>query len=316
MGFKKVILTVIGGVGYENSGLGKLFKIKTDYGTVSYSVFQTINSSEIVFISRHQGKKHVPPHEINFRALIKAAQEIGAPVLSMNSVGLMRPVLRIAPSDSQNSPNCPVNSEYSKKSEHSGDLEHSDAAEKSDCVNFENFSVYPFFIPNDFIDFTKNRVNTFYSRRTVHTDMSDPYCLSVRNILKNVLSRRNLSFSEGTYLCTEGPRFETKAEIQMFANYADVVGMTGVPEVVLAKEAGLCYASLCVITNPAAGLNQNMLTADEIKTGISQAQQEIFTIISELADLLYEIYPKKNEPADSNSFKVCRCKNAAAYGHL
>ena len=300
MGFKKVILTVIGGVGYDNSDFGKLQKIKTDYGTVSYSVFQTKNS-EIVFISRHQGQKHVPPHEINFRALIRAAQKIGAPVLSMNSVGLMRPVLLTVCSDGPNASKNP---------------EHSARFENSDFVNFENFPTRPFFIPNDFIDFTKNRANTFYSQRTVHTDMSDPYCLSLRNILKNALLRRNLSFSEGIYLCTEGPRFETKAEIQMFSNFADVVGMTGVPEVVLAKEAGLCYASLCVITNPAAGLSQNALTADEIKTGVSRAQQEVFSIISELADLLYEIHPKKNEPADSNSFKECRCKNAAAYGHL
>jgi len=288
VGFKKVILTVIGGVGYGNSDLEK-FKIKTEYGTVSYSVFQTKNSSEIVFISRHQGKNHVPPHEINFRALIKAAQKIGAPILSINSVGLMRSIPLISDSESKKS---------------------------AESVDFDNFLNYPFFIPNDFIDFTKNRVNTFYDNRTVHTDMSDPYCSSVRNLLKTALSSRNISFSEGIYLCTEGPRFETKAEIQMFSKFADAVGMTGLPEVVLAKEAGLCYVSLCVFTNPAAGLSKNTLTAEEVKVGVQNTQNDVFSIISDLADLLFEIQNEKKNSVCHNHSKKCGCKNAAASGKL
>jgi Purine nucleoside phosphorylase len=300
MKFKNAVLTVFGGVGYNHSELGKPQKIKTDYGDVSYSVFQTENGSKIIFISRHQGKYHVPPHEINYLSLIQAAQKIGAPILSMNSVGLMRPVLLTSSFDN------PALSKYSADSE---------KLKISGCADFDNFSSYPFFIPNDFIDFTKNRVNTFYSRQTVHTDMSDPYCLSIRTLLKTVLFRKNLSFSEGIYICTEGPRFETKAEIKMFSNFADVVGMTGVPEVVLAKEAGLCYASLCIITNPAAGLCKNTLTADEIKTEVSQAQQNVFSILSELADLLFEMKQKQKE-TDADSFQKCRCKNAAADGKL
>jgi Purine nucleoside phosphorylase len=288
MTFKNTALTVIGGVGYGDLKLGKRQKIKTDYGDVSYSVFQTKNSSEIIFISRHQGKHHVPPHEINFCALIMAARKIGAPVLSLNSVGLMRPVLLT-----------------NKKDKDDG----------NEFVGFDNFSKYPFFIPNDFIDFTKNRVNTFYNHQTVHTDMSDPYCLSVRNLLKTVLSGKNISFSEGNYLCTEGPRFETKAEIQMFSNFSDVVGMTGVPEVVLAKEVGLCYASLCVITNPAAGLSQNTLTSDELKLGVNQTQNEVFSILSELADLFSEIR-SGNSSSKSERLEKCRCKESSSDGRL
>ena len=291
MTFKNTVLTVFGGVGYGDLKSGKRQKIKTDYGDVSYSVFQTKKSSEIVFISRHQGKRHVPPHEINFCALITAARKIGAPVLSINSVGLMRPVLLKSKTDTD---------------------------DRNEFVGFDTFSKYPFFIPNDFIDFTKNRVNTFYNHQTVHTDMSDPYCSSVRNLLKTVLSDKNISFSEGTYLCTEGPRFETKAEIQMFSNFADVVGMTGVPEVVLAKEAGLCYASLCVMTNPAAGLSQNILTSDELKRGVNQAHDEVFSILFELADLFSEIRFGNSEKPSSESERLekCRCKEASYGGRL
>ena len=290
MSLDNVILTVFSGVGYNDLESAKTQKIKTDYGAVSYSIFQTKKSSEIIFISRHQGKYHVPPHEINFRALIQAAQKIGAPILSLNSVGLMRPVSL------------------------SGNLK--EQGDQIESVGFDNFLHHPFFIPNDFIDFTKNRVNTFYSHQTVHTDMSDPYCSSVRYLLKTILSGKNISFSEGIYLCTEGPRFETKAEIQMFSKFADVVGMTGVPEVILAKEAGLCYASLCTITNPAAGLSQNILTADEVKRGVEQTQNDIFSIISELADLLSENRQNENDAADFDNIKKCRCKDASVNGKL
>ncbi|NIA02990.1 MAG: S-methyl-5'-thioinosine phosphorylase [Nitrospirae bacterium] len=121
-----------------------------------------------------------------------------------------------------------------------------------------------FFIPDNFVDFTKSRHNTFYDNETVHVDMTDPYCHEIRDSLLKALYQNHLELNSGVYVCTEGPRFETPAEIKMFSSFGDVVGMTGLPEVVLAKELGLCYASICIITNKASGLSGNKLTADEV----------------------------------------------------
>ena len=292
---QNIVLTVIGGVGYGFLASGSEFesdseavkseKIKTPYGDVSISFFST-GCFDIAFISRHQGKKHVPPHKVNYSALVAAAQNIGAPVLSVNSVGLMRSVPLTV--------NCETEEPLKSESQ----------------VTPDSFSIFPLFIPNDFIDMTKNRVCTFYDEETVHADMSDPYCMDIRKQLFSVLKNQNQSYSEGVYLCTEGSRFETKAEIRMYAQFADVVGMTGVPEVVLAKEAGLCYASLCILTNPAAGLSQgNIVTADEVKVCADQNQKVVFSIISKLAEKLNQRNTEKIE-------KRCFCKEATESGKL
>ncbi|MDV0447210.1 S-methyl-5'-thioinosine phosphorylase [Methanosarcinaceae archaeon Ag5] len=235
MSFKRVALTLICGVGYNMSSSDAM-PIQTKYGSVNAYVLN-FESMDVALIPRHQGKRHVPPHQINYKALVSAAQKIGAPVLSINSVGSMKPELAAG----------------------------------------------SFFVPNDFIDMTKFRETTFFDKKAVHTDMSDPYCQNIRKALTHVLAEQGISFSEGVYVCTEGPRFETKAEIRMYAQFSDVVGMTGVPEVVLAKEAGLCYASLCLITNPAAGLSSNVLTIDEVQDAVSDCQGQVFDIVLGLA---------------------------------
>jgi 5'-methylthioadenosine phosphorylase len=124
-------------------------------------------------------------------------------------------------------------------------------------------------LPDQFIDFTHGRVNTFYDGdggRVRHVDVTQPYCERLRRALQTELETQGRTVHPtATYLCTEGPRFETPAEIRMFAQWgADLVGMTGVPEVVLAREAGLCYASLCLVTNMAAGISRGPITEGEV----------------------------------------------------
>jgi 5'-methylthioadenosine phosphorylase len=138
-----------------------------------------------------------------------------------------------------------------------------------------------FVVLDDFIDFTRNRPSTFYNNRTVHVDVSEPYCPEIRTALRAALEKKGLSYTEGIYACTEGPRFETRAEIRMMSQFADVVGMTGVPEVILAKELSLCYASLAIVTNQACGMTTQKLTADEVTEVVGKAQDSIFEIISD-----------------------------------
>lgn len=119
-----------------------------------------------------------------------------------------------------------------------------------------------------FIDFTKARAGTFFDGEgeVVHVDMSDPYCGRLRKALAATAETLGIElYPTGTYVCTEGPRFETPAEIRFFqAIGGTVVGMTSVPEVVLAKEAQMCYATVCMVTNWAAGLTPRPLTHEEV----------------------------------------------------
>jgi 5'-methylthioadenosine phosphorylase len=93
-----------------------------------------------------------------------------------------------------------------------------------------------------------------------HTDMTEPYSRRLNGALKRSAKRMGVNLKEGlVYVCAEGPRFETSAEIKMYrALGGDVVGMTGVPEVVLANEKGMEYASVVIATNWAAGMQQEV----------------------------------------------------------
>ena len=128
------------------------------------------------------------------------------------------------------------------------------------------------FIPTDFIDFTRRRT-TFYDTEVVHIDMTIPFCPHLQEALRCALEQSRLPFSEGIYVATEGPRLETKAEIAMFSQLGDVVGMTLVPEVTLARELGLCYAAVCLVSNMCTGF-QGSLPANEI-ADIYRAQKPI-----------------------------------------
>jgi len=121
-------------------------------------------------------------------------------------------------------------------------------------------------VPHDLVDFTKSRKSTFYDEEPVtHVDVSQIFCPEIRSVLIRALKKVDAGAIERAVLvCTEGPRLETPAEISVFGRLGcDVVGMTVMPEAVLARELEMCYASLCFVTNMAAGL-QKRLTAEEL----------------------------------------------------
>ncbi len=122
-------------------------------------------------------------------------------------------------------------------------------------------------VPADLVDFTKSRSNTFYEGAPVtHVDMSEPYCPVIRKILLAANSSQVRKSREDLVMaCTEGPRYETPAEIRMMKTVGcSVVGMTGAPEAFLARELEICYASVCFVSNMAAGL-QKALSAQEVE---------------------------------------------------
>jgi 5'-methylthioadenosine phosphorylase len=129
-----------------------------------------------------------------------------------------------------------------------------------------NISPGDFVVPHDFFDMTCCRDKTFFETKRVHVDMTDPFCPTLRKHLISACERNDLTtvHKQGIYIATQGPRLESATEVRFFASIGDIVGMTLIPEVVLAREKGLCFASLCVVCNMAAGIQKN-LPVDEIK---------------------------------------------------
>lgn len=109
-----------------------------------------------------------------------------------------------------------------------------------------------FVIPNQFLDFTKSRKNTFSEEgKVIHISVADPFCPELHGAICRAAKKQNITIHEGrTYVCIEGPRFSTKAESRFFRTTgADIIGMTLVPECQLAREAQICYASICTVTD-------------------------------------------------------------------
>ena len=125
---------------------------------------------------------------------------------------------------------------------------------------------------SDFVDFTHARASTFFDDRAVHSDMTQPYCPRLRALMWQSAMKLNYALEDGgTYLCADGPRFETPAEIRVFAQWADVVGMTGCPEIALAREANISYAGIAIVTNFAPGLMPQALTQAEVMDTMKSA---------------------------------------------
>ncbi|CAJ37461.1 S-methyl-5'-thioadenosine phosphorylase [Methanocella arvoryzae] len=156
-----------------------------------------------------------------------------------------------------------------------------------------------FVLLDQFLDFTKARPITFFDEDgcVVHTDMTEPYCHDLRQCILSAPRGDIRLHDKGTYVCTEGPRFETAAEIRMYATLGgDVVGMTGVPEVVLARELGMCYAGISVATNYAAGISK-VVTHEEVL----EAMKKIETVLASYVVGCITTVPE---------VRKCTCKDA------
>ena len=113
----------------------------------------------------------------------------------------------------------------------------------------EDFKPADFVVPDQFIEWGEN--TTFFDGPEVyHLSMADPFCPELRNILFNAAKLAGVRcHNKGTYIRIPGPRFSTRAESKMYRQFADLIGMTGLPEAILAKEQGMCQAILASITD-------------------------------------------------------------------
>ncbi len=154
-------------------------------------------------------------------------------------------------------------------------------------------------LPDQIIDITSGRSSTFYDGpEVVHIDFTEPYCLEMRDaIIKAGLKAGVLLIDKGTYICTNGPRLESRAEIKAYrALGAHVVGMTGMPEACLSRELGLCFAGLSVITNYAAGIGKARLTTTEVLETMRGSTSRLKSLLKEACLLI----PQK---------RSCACKD-------
>lgn len=207
----------------------------------------TMHGRQTYFVSRHGLDHSVPPHMVNYRAIMQSLVDSGvSEILAINVVG---------------------------------GIGHEAGA---------------LVVVDDFIDFTKQRPVTFFDGSSpegvVHVDMGDPYDARLRATWLSAASELGVDVTPtGVYGAFEGPRFETKAEIRMArAAGVTVVGMTGVPEVVLAAEKGIPYASLCLVANPAAGLSSEPITIEEVTAVVAAGAETVTRVLSRAAAILAE----------------------------
>lgn len=219
-------LAIIGGTGvYDPSMLSNLREERlTNQYGEALVRIGQYEGLEVAFMQRHGQGHTVPPHLVNYRANIWALKELG--------------VERVIATTAVGSTN-------------------------------PAFGPGQFVLPDQFLDFTKVRKQTFFEggeQGVVHTDMTQPYSPEIRETLLACGKEIGVTIHNGgCYVCFEGPRFETPAEIKMTQLLGgDLVGMTNVPEVTLAREAQLGYAVISMVTNYAAGISETDLTHEEV----------------------------------------------------
>jgi len=157
-----------------------------------------------------------------------------------------------------------------------------------------------FVLPDQLVDRTTSRDNTYYDRGAVHVNFADPYCPTGRSTVRTVAESTGFPIVDGgTMVVIEGPRFSTRAESRWYAEMGGtVINMTGYPEAVLARELALCYTTIALVTDLDAGV--------EGDNGVTQ--EEVFRVFGEntarLRDLLLDAAAALPVDAD------CACHHA------
>jgi 5'-methylthioadenosine phosphorylase len=227
-------------------------RVPNPYGEPVAVTVGRVNGHELCFLPRHGSDHSVPPHAINYRANIIGLREVGADaILATAVVGSIEPA----------------------------------------------WGEGTMAVVTDYINLTSGRHDTFFdgspgalafaSSPVVHTDMSDPYHPGLRQALLTAADELGQGLEPAAvYCCADGPRFETKAEIEMMARLGgQVVGMTGYPEVALAVEAGLPYASLALVSNHAAGVGQKPVSVAAIVEALERRAPDVYSMVARTVDV-------------------------------
>jgi len=239
-----VHLAIIGGTGLSQiEGISDVRHqmVSTPFGEPSGPLtIGRLQGCEVVFLPRHGYNHRIPPHQVNYRANLWALRELG-----VSRVFAVAAVGGIHP----------------------------------------DMGPGTLVVPDQLIDYTWGRPSTFYEGdldSVTHVDFTYPYDQSLRRSFLDAGRSIGLHLIDGgTYGATQGPRLETAAEIRRLErDGCDVVGMTGMPEAVLAREAGLEYASLNVVANWAAGIHEGeTISIDGIDRTLGEAMGRVRRVL-------------------------------------
>ncbi len=169
----------------------------------------------------------------------------------------------------------------------------------------EDFKPGDFIITDQFIDRTKKRSDTFYEGgQLCHISAADPICPQLHTLFGNKATELGLPVHlNGTYICIEGPRFSTRAESKLFRQWGcDIIGMTIYPEVILAREAELCYVSIAMVTDYDVWADKPVSTKDVLETMEKNSENFKKLIMSSLGEI-----PEK---------RTCGCGDSLQYALL
>jgi 5'-methylthioadenosine phosphorylase len=153
--------------------------------------------------------------------------------------------------------------------------------------------------PDQLVDRTTSRVQTYFDRGACHVAFADPYCTRLREELVDGMRTQGAApVDGGTMVVIDGPRFSTRAESRWYAAQGwSLVNMTGHPEAVLARELALCYAPIALVTDLDAGV--------EAESAVSQA--EVFRVFAEHTDRLRELL--RGVVAGLSLDRDCACRS-------
>ena len=244
-------LAIIGGTGLtslEGLEITRREVVNTPFGEPSGPLIHgRLHGAEVTFLPRHGAGHTIPPHKVNYRANIWALKQSG-----------LRQVLAVA------------------------------------AVGGIDAALAPgqLVVPEQIIDYTWGRSHTFFEdglKHVVHIDFSHPYCQRMRALLLEAGRRAALNIHDGgIYGATQGPRLESVAEIdRMQRDGCTLVGMTGMPEAALAREAELDYAACAVVANPAAGrAGGKLISLQDIATTLIGGMRDVRALLGELIGVL------------------------------
>ncbi|EPQ20233.1 S-methyl-5'-thioadenosine phosphorylase [Myotis brandtii] len=289
-GIESSPIGIIGGTGLDDPEIleGRTEKyVDTPFGKPSDAlILGKIKNVDCVLLARHGRQHTIMPSKVNYQANIWALKEEGCThVIVTTACGSLR-----------------------------------EEIQPGDIV-----------IIDQFIDRTTMRPQTFYdgshscARGVCHIPMAEPFCPKTREVLTETAKKLGLRYhSKGTMLTIEGPRFSSRAESIMFRTWgADVINMTTVPEVVLAKEAGLCYASIAMATDYDCWKeHEEVVSVDRVlktlKENANKAKSLLLTTIPQIGSMewsetLHNLKPRP--PANQSDYMQINPTKMAASSH-